>query len=253
MNKNIRKLSFRFMLLFVRFLYDPRNELFCFLPRLWKQFKWNHIQHLNCLVQLGIHFLKVHHPKHQKCQSCQNDVNIEHNRAKTDCTWDIFFHHILPRLQHLYQNRNNKLFICNSNIFHLLVWSTHQKLRIHRVPNSKLTIEKTLTLIRKTWTIRQSTQRLIIDLSESLRKIKPIIQNFLIELNHAILWQVIQVIKFQLRYHVVHVHVSDCLIGCCQHHGNGEGWIPIDLTGSHHPLWVQKVVVTHLDLWAAGE
>lgn len=238
MNKNIRKLSLRFMLLFVRFLYDPRNELFCFLSRLWKQFEWNHIQHLNCLIQLSIHFLKVHHPKHQKCQSRQDDVHIKHDRAKTDCIWDIFFHDILPRFQHLYQNRNNKLFICNSDVFDIRVWRTHQKLRIHRVPNPKFTIEKTLTLIRKTWIIRQSAQRLIIDLSKCLRKIKPIIQDFLIELNHTILWQVIQVIKLQLWNHVVHVHVSDCLVGLCQHHSDGEGWVPVDLAASHHPLRV---------------
>lgn len=45
---------------------DPDNEISGFLPRTRKQFKWNHVQHSNCLVYLCVDTWEINQPDYDK-------------------------------------------------------------------------------------------------------------------------------------------------------------------------------------------
>jgi hypothetical protein len=63
---------------FVGFLDDPSDELFGFLSGFWKQLEGDHVEHLNGLVELSVHFFEVHHPKYHETQARQYHINIQH-------------------------------------------------------------------------------------------------------------------------------------------------------------------------------
>jgi len=46
--------------------YNPSYEQFCFLSTFRKQFEWNHIKHLYCLVQLSVQLTQVVKPKQEE-------------------------------------------------------------------------------------------------------------------------------------------------------------------------------------------
>jgi hypothetical protein len=153
----------------VGLLDDPSDELFGFLSRFWKQLEGNHVQHLNGLIELGVNFFEVHHPKYHETQAGQYDIDIQHYRAQIDSTCNIFFHDIFPRLQHLHQCWNHKLFICDSDLSEgaLIIWNVvQQKLRVNKVSSPKFTVEQTSAFVQEVRIFR-STKRFVVYLGES--------------------------------------------------------------------------------------
>jgi hypothetical protein len=54
------------------------------------------------LVELGVDFFEVHYPKYEEAESCENDIDVEHNGAETDGTGDIFLGDIFPSFQNIH-------------------------------------------------------------------------------------------------------------------------------------------------------
>lgn len=67
---------------FIGFLDDPGNKDFGLFPWLRQQFKGNHIQHLDSLVDLLVQSSQIVQPEEEEAEDRNDDEDIEHDDAK---------------------------------------------------------------------------------------------------------------------------------------------------------------------------
>jgi hypothetical protein len=135
------------MLGFVGLADDPGYKDLGLLPGFRQQLEWNHVEHLDGLIQLGVELPQVIEPKDEKEEYRNNDVYVQKNRAKRDEAASLRRHALFPLAQHPEKGWKHIEFVCLPDFIRHLGLGSDQVLRIDLIATLKFAADECLTLI----------------------------------------------------------------------------------------------------------